>query len=707
MSNRYKPVIASVPHILHGADYNPEQWIKMKDTIWPQDMRLAKEAGINVLSIGIFSWSMLEPEEDVYDFSWLDEVMDLLAENGMKANLATPSGARPVWMAKKHPEVLRIERNGVRNEFGGRHNACLSSPYFREKVTKINTLLAERYKDHPALGMWHISNEYGGSGDSACYCPYCKERFRDFLKARYGTIDALNDAWWTTFWSHRFDDFSQIEPPTERGDMNLHGLNLDWHRFTTWQYVDFYELETAPLKKITPDKPCTANLMRWFKPINYFQLADQLDVVSWDNYPLWKNTREDASVAMETAFMHDLFRSLKKGKPFLLMESCPSAVNWQPVSKIYAPGAHLSHSMQAVAHGSDSVMYFQFRKSRGSSEKFHGAVVDHEGQGKTRIFKEICQTGKALSGLDEIVGTTYPARAAVLFDWENWWAYDDAQFAHNDHKNYQEMVLEYYEAFYRLGIPVDIIDETCDLEKYQLVVTPLMYMLRNGFEKKIEQFVKNGGTWVTSCITGYVNDTDLCFLGGFPGPLKETLGIWEEELDSLYPEQYNEIEWNRKVYPAHFYCGLAHILDPEEAAGTKAEVLGRYLHDFYAGYPAVTAHAYGEGKAIYLAARMKKDFYLDFFKDLCIRLGLKPVLDQIPEGVEATVRSDGKQTYLFLNNFYPEPVQVSLLADGGVYYDHYSLLDGSLVSGRITLPPKGIQILKRTLRDAGTERISL
>ena len=321
---KYDPVIGDMPHILHGADYNPEQWIKWKDEIWPQDMRLAKKAGINILSIGIFSWSMLEPEEDVFDFSWLDEVMDMLAENGIKADLATPSGAKPAWMGKNHPETLRVERNGVRNEFGGRHNACLSSPYFRRKVTQINTLLAERYKDHPALGMWHISNEYGGSGDSSCYCPYCRAAFREFLKKKYGSLDALNEAYWTTFWSHRFTDWEQINPPMPAGDTNLHGLNLDWHRFTTWQYIDFYRLETEPLKRITPDKKCTANLMNLFWPINYFELARELDVVSWDNYPLWRNSEKDYEVAQNTAFLHDLYLSLKQGQPFMLMESCPS-----------------------------------------------------------------------------------------------------------------------------------------------------------------------------------------------------------------------------------------------------------------------------------------------------------------------------------------------------------------------------------------------
>ena len=703
---KFEPVIPEVTHILHGADYNPEQWIKMKDTVWKEDMRLAKEAGVNILSIGIFSWSMLEPEEGIYDFSWLDEVMDMLAANGIKADLATPSGARPVWMAKEHPEVLRVEKNGVRNIFGGRHNACLSSPYFRRKVTEINTRLAERYKDHPALGMWHISNEYGGSGDSSCYCPYCRGKFREFLKEKYGTLEALNDAYWTTFWSHRYTDWEQIDPPMDMGETTLHALKLDWHRFTTWQYIDFFKLETEPIRRITPDRKCTANFMNLFWPINYFDFAKELDMVSWDNYPLWRNDEKDYDVAMKAAFMHDMFRSLKR-RPFMLMESCPSAVNWQPVSKIHAPGAHLSHSLQAVAHGSDTVQYFQFRKSRGSSEKFHGAIVDHEGHGRTRIFREICETGKALGRLDEVVGTTVPAKAALLFDWENWWAYQDAQFAHNDQKDYDEIVREYFRPLWEMGIPVDIVDEKSDLNGYDLLITPLMYMIREGFDEKIRRFVAAGGTWLTTCITGYVNETDLCYLEGFPGPLKDVLGIWEEELDSLYPEDENALTWQGKTYRAWHYCGLSHILEPtdemiqegakirkgspatEETIYEKASVEAVYEKDFYAGYPAITRHPYGKGQALYVAARMESAFYRDFLDNLVGELGLARVLPEIPYGVEATVRTDGKTEYVFLNNYLPREVEVKI-GEGGE-----SLLSGQRIGGEIRLPAKGVEVFRR------------
>ena len=270
---QFPPIAAGFPHLLHGGDYNPEQWIKWKDAIWKEDMRLAKAAHINSLSVGIFSWSMLEPSENEYCFKWLDEIMDMLAENKLVAVLATPSGAKPAWMSKKYPEILRVNSLRQKMLHGERHNHCLSSPVYKEKVHAINTLLVERYKDHPALGVWHISNEYGGE----CHCPLCQQQFRLYLKKRYGTLDALNEAWWTAFWSHTYTDWEQIESPSPLGEANLNGLHLDWRRFTTEQFVAFYLHETEPMRSLTPDITCTTNLMGTYPGIDYYRLAQVLD----------------------------------------------------------------------------------------------------------------------------------------------------------------------------------------------------------------------------------------------------------------------------------------------------------------------------------------------------------------------------------------------------------------------------------------------
>jgi len=649
-AKRYPPIAAKFPHFLHGGDYNPEQWLKWKDTIWKEDMRLAKLAGINSLSVGIFAWSALEPREGEYHFEWLDEVMNMLADNHMVAVLATPTGARPAWMAKAYPEVLRVNAHRQRNVFGGRHNHCLTSPVYREKTTAINRRLAERYKGHPALGVWHISNEYGGD----CHCPLCQAKFREYLKARYKTLDALNEAWWGAFWSHAYGDWDEIESPGPLGDQVFHGLNLDWRRFTTEQFVDFYLHEIKPLKELTPAVPCTTNLMSTYPGIDYNRLADVLDVVSWDNYPRWMGDERDIDVGSRASFCHDLTRGLKQ-RPFMLMESCPSATNWQAVPKLRRPGAHMLQSIQAVAHGADTVQYFQYRKSRGSSEKFHGAVVDHEGTENTRVFRDVAEVGARLKTLDALVGTDTPARVAVVYDWHTRWALDDAKGFLQDKTAYEETVINHYRAFWRAGIPVDVIDSTRPLDKYALVVTPMLYMLRDGMAERLETFVERGGVYAATYATGYVNETDLCFLGGFPGPLRKVLGIWNEEVDALSPEDTNTLDWRGVRYPVR---GLAELIHAE-----TAEVLGVYGSDFYAGRPALTVNRHGKGRAWYVAARTDDAFLDDFYRAVAAEAGVKPLLPgPLPRGVTVQARTDGEKTFLFLMNFSGAPQVV----DGGV-----------------------------------------
>ena len=676
MSTKFAPIMSGFPHMLHGGDYNPDQWRHMKE-IWLEDMRLAKLAHINTLSVGIFAWVALEPAEDQFDFSWLDEIMDLMVENGLKAVLATPSGARPAWMSEKYPEVLRVSQDRHRNLHGARHNHCYTSPVYRRKVRQINTQLAERYKDHPALGVWHLSNEYGGE----CHCPLCQEAFRTWLQKRYGSLDALNQAWWTAFWSHTYTSWTQLESPSSRGEHSVHGLVLDWKRFVTEQTIDFMRAEMDPLKRITPDVPCTTNLMGLYDGLNYYRVAEFLDVASWDSYPQWRSDDGDAEIAMTTSMVHDINRSLKNGRPFMLMESSPSATNWQKVAKLRRPGGHLLYSLQAVAHGSDTVQYFQFRKSRGSSEKFHGAVVDHAGHEQTRVFQEVSDTGRLLAGLDDVVGSARAAEVALIYDVENRWALDGCQGFKAD-KKYVPTLVEHYAPFWQAGVTVDVIDSTRDLSAYKLVVAPMLYMLRPGMAKKINQFVYAGGTFVATYITGYVDEHDLCFMGGFPGPASEVLGIWNEEIDALHDEERRLVRWNGKQYQARDFCEIIH------AKG--AVVQGQYEDDFYAGGPAVTCNSYGSGKAWYVAARLDRDFQTDFFTSLINDLGItRPLAAQLPAGCTAQVRTDGENEYVFLMNFMPRPVTIDV-GEGGE-----SLASGKKLQGLVELPERGLEIVKR------------
>ena len=378
-------------------------------------MELMQQANCNEMTVGIFAWSTLEPREGEYDFSYLDTIIEKIGEAGGKVILATPSGARPRWLAEKYPEVLRVCHDGVREHFRARHNHCFTSPAYREKVRQMNTRLAQRYGNHPAVVAWHISNEYNG----ACHCPLCTNAFRDYLRRKFDNdIGKLNKAWWTTFWSKTFDNFDQIEPPGKYTECGIHGLNLEWRRFVTHQTMDFIENEVAPIRELSPHLPVTINMMYEFYDLDYHKVSKVIDIASWDSYPEWHNG-DDALIAQKTAFWHDLYRSLKD-RPFLLMESTPSLVNWKPYNKPKRPGMDVLSSIQAVAHGSDSVQYFQWRKGRGSSEKFHGAVVGHDGTEHTRVFRSVQTTGRVLQQIDEIAGTVTEAVEYIAEDGGVW-----------------------------------------------------------------------------------------------------------------------------------------------------------------------------------------------------------------------------------------------------------------------------------------------
>ena len=362
----YGPINSKMTSMIHGGDYSAEQWIDYEG-IWEEDFRLMNISQCNTMSIGIFSWMSLEPEEGKYNFEWMDEIMNRLAAEGKYAVLATPSGAKPIWMSKTYPEVLRVNADRTKNLHGMRHNHCYTSPVYRDKTRQMNEHLAIRYKDHPALLVWHISNEFGGE----CHCDLCQDAFRGWLKRKYkNDLDLLNHSWWTSFWSHKYTDWNQIESPSPIGEINVHGHNLDWKRFVTYQTTEFMLNEMKPLREITPDVPITTNFLATWLNLNYWELAKPLDVISWDNYPSWHKDANEEAIACEVAFTHDLNRCFKGGKPFMLMESTPSTTNWQDVSKLKRPGMHLVSSLQAVAHGADTVQYFQWRKSRGALKNF-------------------------------------------------------------------------------------------------------------------------------------------------------------------------------------------------------------------------------------------------------------------------------------------------------------------------------------------------
>ncbi len=642
--------------LLHGGDYNPEQWLGRPD-ILKQDIAMLKESGCNVVSLGIFSWSTLEPEEGVFCLDWLADVIDQLYENGISVILATPSGARPKWLGDKYPEVLRVNADRHRNLFGGRHNHCYTSPVYREKVARINRKLSERFGHHPGVILWHISNELGGD----CHCPLCQDAFQQWLRDKYGTIEELNRRWSTTFWSHTYQSFEQIESPSPRGEMGLHALNLDWKRFVTDRTADFLRCEVQAVREGGSELPITANLMYYFQGLDYFRLAKELDIVTWDSYPTW-HKQELIETAYDTGMCHDLMRSLKGGKPFFQMESCPSSTNWQSVSKLKKPGVLFAQSMQAIAHGGEGALYFQIRQSRGASEKFHGAVIDHYGGSDTRVFREVCQVGETLQRLSELAGSTVKSPAAILYDWDSQWAMNDSQGPRNDGLHYHETLLKIYRGFRRQGVNVDLVDMGCALEGYRVLVLPMVYMFKEGFAEKVRAFVEQGGQLVTTYWSGIADDTDRCYLGGTPHGLMDVLGIRSTEVDGLYDWEENEL-----VPVAENELGLSrtyrckYLCDLPELRGAKT--LMTYGRDFYAGYPVLTEHGYGKGTAWYVAADAEREFYADFLKLVLKRAGVpETVCGEIPDGLEVTTREkDGVRYYLY-QNFGTRPVRVPLPA---------------------------------------------
>lgn len=690
MSQKYPSISPKLPVFMHGADYNPDQW-QHDPHVLEEDIRMMKLAKCNVMAIGIFAWSALEPEEGVFTFDWLDRVLNTFAANGIYAWLATPSGARPAWMAEKYPEVLRVGANRVRNLFGARHNHCYTSSIYRQKVDIMNSRLADRYAYHPAVVGWHISNEYGGD----CHCDYCLEAFRGWLQRKYGTLEALNMAWWTSFWSHTYTSWSQIESPAPHGENLVHAMNLDWKRFVTDQTVDFCRHEIAPLKAKNPELPVTTNLMDAYEGLNYWKFAEVLDVISWDAYPTWHDAADQSNLAAWFSLNHDMFRSIGGGKPFLLMESTPSLTNWQPVSKLKKPGMHLLSSLQAVAHGSDSVQYFQWRKSRGASEKLHGAVIDHVGHEHTRVFKDVAELGGVLEKLTDIIGTPVPAQTALIFDWENRWAVKDSQGPRNMGIKYEQTILSHYRAFWEQGIPIDVVDMDCDFSKYKLLVAPMLYMVRPGVGERIEQFVANGGTFVTTYWSGIVDENDLCFQGGFPGPLRKTLGIWSEEIDGLYDYEVNRVHFTEGnalqltgEYEVRELCELIHT--------ESAETLAVYGDDFYTGRPALTVNTFGTGKAYYIAARTDQTFQSSFYKQILKEAGIQGALQtDLPAEVTAQMRTDGVHEFIFLMNFSSKAHTIIL--DEQAYTDMLASDSATPVKidSSLLLQPYGVRILKR------------
>lgn len=658
-------------HILYGGDYNPDQW---PEEIWLEDVQLMKEAGVNLVSLGIFSWAKLEPQPGVFDFDWLDRLMDLLHTNGISVNLATPTASPPAWMAHLHPNSLPETANGEKLWHGSRRHYCPHSMDYRRYALRIAEKLAERYKSHPALAMWHIDNEYG-CHVSECYCDTSAEAFRLWLKDRYKTMDQLNFAWGTAFWGQTYFAWEEIQPPRHSPAHINPTQQLDWARFSSDSWLTCFNEQKSVLKKITPHIPVTTNFMSFHKGVDYFKFARDEDVVSNDSYP--DTGQPDWMV--QAGFACDLIRSLGQLKPWILMEQASSQVNWRPINVPKRPGVMRLGSLQAIARGADGILFFQWRQSKAGAEKHHSGMLPHGGT-ETRIWREVRALGNELPQLNTLIGSQVESEVAILMDWNNWWALEIDSKPSSDLK-FIPQLYAFYKPLFEKNITVDFVHPTADLSRYKLVIASNLYLVDEPSVANINHYVENGGTLLMNFFSGIVDENEHIRLGGYPAPFREMLGLTVEE---YVPFQHGLTNAIRTADGQHFAATL--WADVIRTSG--AETMATFENDYFAGFSALTRHAFGKGSSFYLGTQLSAEGLTWVLDAVCRHAGVSSPGLELSDGVEMLRRTNGKQTWLFLLNHSGMRVVIPF-KQGGL-----DLLSSRPVTTFIELDANGVAVIE-------------
>jgi len=615
--------------LVFGCDYNPEQWPR---EVWHEDVALMAEAGINLVAINIFGWSTINPAHGVWDFSLLDEILELLHANQIAVNLGTATASTPAWLTSAYPEVLPMAADGTRRFPGGRQAWCPSSPVYRERSLELVERIAQRYADHPAIALWHVSNELG-CHNALCYCDVSAAAFRTWLQDRYESIDALNTAWGTTFWSQRYGAWSEILPPRATLSTTNPGQELDFHRFSSDALLEQYRAEAEVVRRHS-DAPVTTNFMiaAHIRNLDYWSWAGDMDLIANDHYL----DHRLADPVVEMGFSADLTRGLAGGRPWLLMETAVGAVNWQPLNVARVPGELERQMVGHIAHGADGICFFQWRASAQGSEKFHSALVPHAGT-DTRAWREVVGLGELVKSLAEVQWTRVQADVALVFSWDSWWAGDGDNRPSSD-VHYLEQVHATYAALRASGVTVDVVAPESDLSEYRLIVVPALYSVTDAAASAITDAVQCGATAFVTFFSGIVDQNDRVRLGGYPGAFREALGILVEE--------FSPVPADVKLTLA---SGAVARLWTEYVRAEGADVVDRFEDGPVAGSPAVTRHQYGRGTAWYAATALERDSLASLMSQVVAESGAIRMPSAGAE-VEVLRRAGADGSYLFVIN---------------------------------------------------------
>ncbi|MGS2647109.1 beta-galactosidase [Streptosporangium sp. G12] len=668
------PSETSRRRLAFGADYNPEQWSR---EVWRDDVRAMRQAGVNIVSLAIFSWARLQPRVDRWTFDWLDEVMDLLHAHGIAVDLATATASPPPWLTARHPEILPVDHEGRTLWPGGRQHWRPTSPIFREHALRLVRAMARRYGSHPALAAWHVSNELG------CHNVYdfsedAATAFRAWLRDRYGTVEELNRAWATAFWSQTYDGWEEVLPPRLATSYSNPTQQLDFKRFSSDALKHYLRAERGALAELTPEIPVTTNFMVMgeTKGMNYADWAREVDFVSNDHYLQTGPQAQD-----ELSFSANLTGRLAGGEPWFLMEHSTGAVNWQPVNTAKRPGGMVRDSLTHVAYGADAVCFFQWRQSAGGAEKYHSAMIPHAGT-DSEVFRSVVDLGATLERLAPIAGTRRRrAAAAIVFDWDSWWA-SELDSHPTSRLRYRQEALDWYSAFAAAGVRVDVITSADAFAHYDLLVAPVLYVVPRGLADRLSEYATGGGHLVTTYFSGIVDEHDHVWLGGYPGALRDLLGIRIEEFGPLPDGDRVDLD-----------LGVSGTLwsDRIDVAGPDVEVVARYTSGEYAGRPAVTTRTVGTGSASYVSTRLGPEGLGPVLSRLLAAGGVRRELPAAVAGaVELAVRTGDDADYWFLINRTDESVAVG---DAGEVAGE--VLQAPCLAADLTLAPRQVCVLRR------------